>query len=114
ALWVLGMIAVVYVVREALHVLRRFLVESSCTRINRDISLRLITHTMKVDLGTLKHDKIGALHGRILRSADGLIRFLRLTFLDFLPAVLTGIFALTAALSKQPLLGLVMIGVIPV
>src|SRR5207302_4921565 len=33
--------------------------------------------------------------------------------LDFLPAILTGVFALTAALTKQPVLGLVMIGVIP-
>ncbi len=40
--------------------------------------------------------------------------FLRLAFLDFLPAILTGVFALGAALFKQPILGLVMLGVIPV
>ena len=114
ALWVLGTIAVVYVVREGLHILRRFLVENSCTRINRDISLRLIKHTMKIDLGTLTRDKVGALHGRMFRSVDGLVRFLRLGFLDFLPAIVTGLFALTAALFKQPLLGLVMVGVIPI
>jgi ATP-binding cassette subfamily B protein len=114
ALWVLGTIAVVYVVREGLHILRRFLVENACTRINRDISLRLIKHTMKMDLGTLAHDKVGALHGRIFRSIDGLVRFLRLAFLDFFPAIVTGLFALTAALFKQPLLGLVMVGVIPI
>jgi ATP-binding cassette subfamily B protein len=114
ALWVLGTIAVVYVVREALHILRRYLVENSCTRINRDLSLRLIAHTMKLDLENLTKDKVGALHSRIFRSIDGLVRFLRLAFLDFLPAILTGLFALAAALSKQPILGLVMIGVIPV
>jgi len=114
ALWVLGTIAVVYVVREGLHIARRFLVENSCTRINRDISLRLIKHTMKMDLGALAHDKVGALHGRIFRSIDGLVRFLRLAFLDFFPAIVTGLFALTAALFKQPLLGLVMVGVIPI
>src|SRR5437868_7067810 len=78
ALWVLGMIAAVYVVREVLHIFRRYLVENSCTRINRDMSLRLIAHIMKGDLGALTKDKVGALHGRIFRSVDGLVRFLRL------------------------------------
>src|SRR5439155_18278679 len=41
------------------------------------------------------------------------VRFLRLSFLDFFPAVLTGGFALCATLSKQPWLGFVMVGVIP-
>ena len=34
-------------------------------------------------------------------------------FLDCLPALMTGLFALIAALSKQPILGVVMLGVIP-
>jgi ATP-binding cassette subfamily B protein len=113
-LWVLGTIAVVYLVREALHVLRRNLVESSCTRINRDMSLRLIAHILKLDLGHLTKEKVGVLHGRIFRSVDGLVRFLRLGFLDFMPAIFTGLFALAVALFKQPILGLVMIGVIPI
>ncbi len=113
ALWVLGMIALVYVIREGLNVARRYLVENSCTRINRDISLRLLANTMKMNLSTLSDDKIGALHGRIFRSVDGLIRFLRLSFIDFLPALLTGLFALTAAVTKQPVMGLVMLGVVP-
>jgi ATP-binding cassette subfamily B protein len=114
ALWILGAIAVVYVVREVLHVLRRFLVENACTRINRDISLRLIAHTLKLDLATLTKDKVGALQGRIFHSVEGLVRFLRLAFLDFLPAILTGLFALTAAVAKQPILGLAMAGVVPI
>ncbi len=40
-------------------------------------------------------------------------RFLRLGFLDFVPALMTGSFALIAAVTKQPLLGIIMIGVIP-
>jgi ATP-binding cassette subfamily B protein len=111
--WILGLIAVAYLLREGLNILRRYLVESSCTRINRALSLRLMSHLMKVDLGTLSKEKVGALHGRILRSVDGFMRFLRIGFLDFFPAILTGGFALVAALSKQPLLGVVMVGVIP-
>src|SRR5207249_4813209 len=94
-------------------VLRRYLVENTCTRINRDMSLQLVAHVMKVDLGTLSRERIGALHGRIFRSVDGLVRLLRMSFLDFLPMLLSGLFALVAAVAKQPMLGLVMLGVIP-
>ena len=59
-------------------------------------------------------EKVGALHGRMLRSVSGLVRFLRLSFLDFFPAILTGLFALLAVVSKQPRLGLIMAGVVPV
>jgi ATP-binding cassette subfamily B protein len=111
--WILGLLALIYVGREAFNVLRRCLVENSCTRLNRDMQVKLVSHLMKTDLGNLTQEKVGALHGKILRSVDGLVRFLRLTFLDFLPAILTGIFALVTAVSKQPLLGLVMVGVIP-
>ena len=106
ALWSLGMIAGVYLVREGLNVLRRYLVENTCTRINREMSVRLVAHLMKVDLSALSKEKVGALHGRIFRSVDGFVRFLRVGFLDFFPAVLTGAFALTAAVGKQPWLGL--------
>ncbi len=111
--WILLFLACVYVVREALNVLRRYLVENSCTRINRDMSVRLVAHLMKGDLATLHQDRVGALHGRMLRSVDGYVRFLRVGFLDMVPAFLTGIFALVAAMYKQPVLGLIMIGVIP-
>jgi Amt family ammonium transporter len=48
---------------------------------------------MKVELGTLTHEKVGALNGRISRSVTGFVRFLRLSFLDFFPALITGTFA---------------------
>jgi ABC-type multidrug transport system fused ATPase/permease subunit len=113
AAWFLGLIAGLYLVREALNVLRRYLVENVCTRVNRDMSVKLVAHLMKVHLATFGQEKIGALHGRIFRSVDGFVRFLRVGFLDFFPALMTGAFALTAAVGKQPLLGLVMLGVIP-
>ncbi len=113
AFWILLTVVGVYLAREALNVLRRYLIENSCTRLNRDMSVRLVAHLMKGDLSTLNQERIGALHGRILRSVDGFIRFLRVGFLDFFPAILTGVFAVITALYKQPLLGLIMLGVIP-
>jgi ATP-binding cassette, subfamily B, bacterial len=113
AAWTLGTIGVLYLVREVLNVLRRSLVEDTCTRVSRTMTVRVIAHMMQADLAVLHHERVGALNGRIFRSVDGFIRFLRLSFLDFFPAIVTGLFALAAVLTKQPLLGLAMAGVIP-
>jgi ATP-binding cassette subfamily B protein len=109
----LVLIGVAYLLREGLQVVRRYLVENTCTRIDRDMSVEVVSHLLKVDLAHFTHEKIGALHGRIHRSVDGFVRFLRLGFLTFFPAVLTGVFALSTTVSKQPYLGLIMVGVIP-
>jgi ATP-binding cassette subfamily B protein len=113
ALTFLGFIGGIYLVRELIHVLRRFLVENTCTSINRDMTVRTLKHVLKADLQNFTHEKVGALHTRVCRSVDGFVRFLRLSFLDFFPVILTGLFALIVTLWKAPLLGLVMIGVIP-
>jgi ATP-binding cassette subfamily B protein len=114
AVFYLVLLAGTYAVREGLNVLRRCLVENSCTRLDKLMTVRLVSHLLKSDLGTLTHEKVGALQGRISRSVVGFIRFLRLAFLDFFPPILSGGFALAAALTKQPWLALAMAGVIPV
>jgi ATP-binding cassette subfamily B protein len=110
---ILLLVACVYTVRELLNVLRRYLVENACTRINRDMSVRLIAHLLRQRLESLGQEKVGTLHGRIFRCIDGFVRFVRLGFLDFFPPLLTGAMALLTALSKQPLIALPMMGVIP-
>ena len=107
------MISAIYFFREIINVYRRYLVESSCTSINCDMQTHLVEHLLKTDLSSLSQDKVGTLHGKIFRSVDGLVHFIRLMFLDCLPAIMTGLFALLAAVTKQPLLGAVMLGVIP-
>ncbi len=111
--YVLCGIACMMLVREFLQVLRRYLVESTCTRIERHTTVKVVSHLVQADLAGLTHEKIGALHGRIFRSVGGFMRLLRLSFLDFFPALVVGVFAITAAVWKQPWLGLVMLGVIP-
>ena len=110
----LGLLGLAYLVRESMNVLRRYLVENTCTRINKDMCVRLLAHLMKVDLSIIAQDQVGTLYGRMTRSADGFVKFLRISFLDFVPALFTGIFALSAALYKQPWVALVMVGVVPV
>jgi ATP-binding cassette subfamily B protein len=110
----LSCIAGAYVLREALLVGRRWLVENACTRLEKTMTLKVISHLLKADVGTLSQEKIGALQGRIGRSVVGFVRFLRLGFLDFFPPLATGLFALLAGLAKQPWLALTMAGVIPI
>ena len=100
--------------RETFNVLRRYLVENTCTRIDRDMVVRVIGHVLKVDLSALAHEQVGSLHSRITRSVAGLVMFLRMSFLDFIPALLTGGFALAAALAKEPRIALAMAGVVPI
>jgi ATP-binding cassette subfamily B protein len=109
----LGLVACAYLTREALQVARRYLVERCCTRIEKDITVQVASHLMKVDLDSLHRQKVGALQGRISRSVVGFVRFLRLAFLDLFPPVFGGVFALVTALVKQPWLAIAMIGVIP-
>jgi ATP-binding cassette subfamily B protein len=103
-----------YVVREALNVLKRYLVEDTCLRIDKEMRLQLLSHLMTVDLETLGRERVGALHGRIGRSVGGFLRFIRIWFLDFFPAILSGTLALATALSRQPWIGLAMTGVVPI
>jgi ATP-binding cassette subfamily B protein len=114
AAFYLALMGGAYLLRESMNVLRRFLVENACTRIDRDMCVRLVGHLMKSDLSSLAQQQVGALHGRIARSVEGVVRFFRISFLDFIPALLSGSFALTAALSKQPKVALAMAGVIPI
>jgi ATP-binding cassette subfamily B protein len=110
---VLLAIAVLVLVRELLQVLRRYLVENTCTRIERHTIVRVVSHIMQADLSRFTHEKVGSLHGRIFRSVGGFMRLLRLSFLDFFPSVIIGAFAIVTAIYKQPWLGLAMMMVVP-
>jgi ATP-binding cassette subfamily B protein len=109
----LACIAAAYILREGLGVLRKYLVENTCTRIEKETTVSLVSHLLKVDLTTLSRERVGALHGRIHRSIEGFVRFIKLWYMDFYPAIFTAGFALAAALVKQPWVALLMAGVIP-
>jgi ATP-binding cassette, subfamily B, bacterial len=114
AAWYLSFMAAAYLLREALNVGRRYLVAYACSNVRQDMNIKLVSHLMTVPLSTVSREKLGTLHGRISRNVEGLVRFLQVNFLDFFPALFTGLFALVAVVHKQPTLGLVMAGIIPV
>ncbi|WP_435019712.1 ABC transporter ATP-binding protein [Tundrisphaera sp. TA3] len=110
----LGVIGLAYLIREAMSVLRRYMVNSTCTRIDKDMSVRLVSHLMEVDLATHAHEQVGAIHGRIQRSVEGYVRFLRLTMIDFLPQILAGSIAILITMWKEPRVALAMVSVVPI
>ena len=113
SLFFLVAIGVAYMVRETASVLRRFLVERSCTRIDKDLCVKLVSHLMQVDLSTLSFEQVGAIHGRIARSVEGFVQFLRISFHDFIPAMFMGTIALGFAFATNPKIALVMACVAP-
>jgi ATP-binding cassette subfamily B protein len=110
----LALIGGAYLLREALQVARRYLVNDSCTRLDKHLFVTLVSHLLMTDRSVLASERIGTLHGRILRNVAGSIHFLRVGFLDFMPALMAGVFALAAVVSKAPWLALVMAAVVPV
>ncbi|MEY2496739.1 MAG: ATP-binding cassette, subfamily bacterial [Verrucomicrobiota bacterium] len=110
----LGILAGAYVLKESLNLLRRWIVTRTTTRIERNMTVRLVSHLLKVDLGALARERIGSLHGRISRSVEGFVKFLRVSFSDFVPAVLVAGFALGAAIYEEWRIGLVMVAVVPI
>ena len=110
----LGLLAGAYILKESLQLLRRYLVHRTASRIERDMTVRLVGHLLMVNLSALAHERVGALHGRISRSVEGFVKFLKISFTDFTPAVLTAVFALGAGFYSEWRVGLVMLGVVPV
>jgi ATP-binding cassette, subfamily B, bacterial len=110
----LAILAGAYVLKESLNLFRRWIITRTTTRIERNMTVRLVSHLLKIDLGALARERIGSLHGRISRSVEGFVKFLRVSFGDFVPAILTAGFALGAAIQQEWHVGLVMIAVVPI
>jgi len=103
-----------YVLKESLQLLRRWLITRTAARIESDMTVRLVGHLLKIDLGALAAERIGSLHGRISRSVEGFVKFLKVGFADFIPALATAGFALYVGLRTDWRVGLVMLGVVPI
>lgn len=111
---VLAILAGAYILKESLQLLRRWIVSRTTARIERNMTVRLVGHLLKVDLGALARERVGSLHGRISRSVEGFVKFLKVTFSDFVPAVLLAGFAVGAGIWQDWRVGLIMLCVVPV
>jgi ATP-binding cassette subfamily B protein len=110
----LGIIIVAILLREALTVARKYLVENTCTRVEKDRLVSLVSHMLKLPMDYYSSVQVGSLNGKLQRSLEGLIRIIKLLFLDFFPTAITAIVAVSIAIVKLPLLGGIMVLAIPV
>ncbi|MDP4010006.1 MAG: ABC transporter ATP-binding protein [Candidatus Shapirobacteria bacterium] len=107
------LIVVIIIVREVLTVIRKYLVENIATQTEKKQTVAVISHLLKADIAVINQQQIGSLHGKIFRSIQGLVKIIKLGFLDFFPVFFSGMAAIAIALLQKPLLASVMILVIP-
>lgn len=107
-------IMLLFLTREIMQIVRRYLVHNACTHIEKDVTVRVIGHLLQLEFSALSQDRVGELHGKLRRSTEGLVQLLRLTFMESAPAVFTAIFAIVVAFRRNAEMGMIMVGIIPV
>ena len=110
----IALIIGIILVREALTVVRKYFVENVATQTDKKQTVNVIEHLLKTDIANINQQQIGSLHGRIFRSIQGMIKIIKLGFLDFFPVFFSGLAAIAIALTQKPFLAGVMVLVIPV
>ena len=104
----------VIMAQEVLTVIRKFLIENIATQTDKEQTVHVIKQLLKADIGGyLYKQQIGSLYGRIFRSIEGLVKIIKLTFLDFMPVFFTALAAIGIAFFEMPLMASVMILIIP-
>lgn len=95
--------------REVFLLVRKQMVGAVNARIERNLTIGLVSHLYRQTLQSLAKDHIGAVHARATRGIASFIHFLRLVFREFLPAVFGVAVALLYAFLADPWLGLVLL-----
>ena len=107
-------IIIIILLKESLTIIRKYLVENIATQTEKKLTIKTIQHLLKTDiLEFINKYQIGALHGKIFRSIQGLIKLIKLGFLDFFPTFFTALAAIIIAFYQKPLLASFMILIIP-
>ncbi|PIN75589.1 ABC transporter [Candidatus Woesearchaeota archaeon CG10_big_fil_rev_8_21_14_0_10_37_12] len=107
-------IVIILIAKEVLTVIRKYLVENVATQTEKKQTVSVVKHLLKTDINSfINKYQIGALHGKVFRSIQGLIRLIKLGFLDFFPTFFSALAALGIAFYQKPLLASFMILVIP-
>ncbi len=108
-------ILIVTVSNEIIKVIRRVIVEDTCTHCEKEARIRAIHAILHAPLNYFKNNRVGNIHGKLNRSLEGTIRLLKLLFMDFAPAIFSGIAAIVIIFSKLPFyLAFLMLLVIPI
>ena len=96
-------ILIVTVSNEIIKVVRRVIIEDTCTRYEKNARSQAVSSLLHAPLSYFKENMTCNIHGKLNRSLEGTIRLLKLLFMDFAPAVFSGIAAIVVIFSKLPL-----------
>ncbi len=105
AVWFIFLIGACLLARELLFLVRKRLVSAVCTRVERNLTVGLVSHLYRQSLQSVGKDQIGTLHGRATRGIRAFTNFVRLAFREFIPAVLSIAIPIGYAFSIQPWIG---------
>lgn len=112
---ILLIILLVTVSNEIIKVVRRLMVEGVATRVELRARTKASSALMMAPLSFFREHMTGNIHGRLNRSIEGVSKLVKLVFMDFAPAVATGIAAIVVIFSQlPPLIAFLIISVVPV
>lgn len=109
----IAFIILIIIIKEALTVVRKYLVENAATQTEKKQTVSTVEHLLKSNINYINKQQIGSLHGRTFRSIQGLVRLIKLTFLDFLPTFFSAVAALSIAFFQRSTIAFIMLLVIP-
>lgn len=96
-------ILVANVLNEVIKVVRRLLVEDTATYVERSARLKATLALLHAPLEYFRRNMTGNIHGRLNRNLEGTSRLVKLVFMDFAPAVTSGLAAIVVIFAKLPL-----------
>jgi len=92
-----------FAAREGAALIRKMAIERAVCALERDELQRLSSSLLRLDLSAFWGQRIGGLNLRIHRSIEGLVRLLKLLFMDLAPTLLQSTVALVIVASRSTL-----------
>lgn len=99
---ILLVILLVNVVNEIIKVIRRLIVEDAATQAEKNARQRAALSLLMAPLSYFRGHMTGNIHGRLNRSLEGTVKLIKLLFMDFAPAVSTGLAAIVTIFWQLP------------
>ena len=99
---ILVAILVVNIVNELIKVARRLIVEDTATQAEKTARQRAALSLLMAPLSYFRAHMTGNIHGRLNRSLEGTVKLIKLMFMDFAPAVTTGLAAVVTIFTQRP------------
>lgn len=99
---ILVAILAVNIVNELIKVARRLIVEDTATQAEKTARQRAALSLLMAPLSYFRAHMTGNIHGRLNRSLEGTVKLIKLMFMDFAPAVTTGLAAVVTIFTQLP------------